>query len=122
PRNDDLERGLPKLRKPWIAARLARGDQNLSQMHYARRGLITEEMRFVALREQMSPEFVRDEVARGRAIIPANINHPEAEPMIIGRNFLVKVNANIGNSAVSSSIGEEVDKLRWATRWGADTV
>ncbi len=91
-------------------------------MHYARRGEITEEMRFVALREGVTPEFVRDEVARGRAIIPANIKHPEAEPMIIGRNFLVKINANIGNSAVSSSIGEEVDKLRWSVRWGADTV
>ncbi len=91
-------------------------------MHYARRGEITEEMRFVALREGVTPEFVRDEVARGRAIIPANINHPEAEPMIIGRNFLVKINANIGNSAVSSSIDEEVEKLRWSIRWGADTV
>ena len=91
-------------------------------MHYARRGEITEEMRFVALRENVTPEFVRDEVARGRAIIPANINHPESEPMIIGRNFLVKINANIGNSAVTSSIAEEVDKLRWAVKWGADTV
>ena len=91
-------------------------------MHYARRGEITEEMRYVALREGVTTEFVRDEVARGRAIIPANIKHPEAEPMIIGRNFLVKINANIGNSAVSSSIGEEVDKLRWSVRWGADTV
>ena len=101
---------------------MARGDDNFSQMHYARRGEITEEMRFCALREDVTPEFVRDEVARGRAIIPANLNHPESEPMIIGRNFLVKINANIGNSAVSSSIGEEVDKLRWAVRWGADTV
>ena len=91
-------------------------------MHYARRGEITEEMRYVALREGVTTDFVRDEVARGRAIIPANIKHPEAEPMIIGRNFLVKINANIGNSAVSSSIGEEVDKLRWSVRWGADTV
>ena len=91
-------------------------------MHYARRGEITEEMRFVALRENVAPEFVRDEVARGRAIIPANIRHPELEPMIIGRNFLVKINANIGNSAISSSIRDEVEKLQWATRWGADTV
>jgi len=91
-------------------------------MHYARAGLITEEMRFVAIRENVKPEFVRDEIAAGRAIIPANIRHPELEPMIIGRNFLVKVNANIGNSAVTSSIEEEVEKLQWATRWGADTV
>src|SRR5690606_17796699 len=91
-------------------------------MHYARRGIITPEMEFVAIRENVSPEFVREEVARGRAIIPANINHPESEPMIIGKNFLVKINANIGNSAVSSSIEEEVEKMRWATFWGADTV
>ncbi|HVV51866.1 MAG TPA: phosphomethylpyrimidine synthase ThiC [Polyangia bacterium] len=122
PRGVDPHLGLPKLRQPWIDRRIARGDTNFSQMHYARRGEITEEMRFVALREGVAPELVRDEVARGRAIIPANIKHPETEPMIIGRNFLVKINANIGNSAVSSSIGEEVDKLRWATRWGADTV
>ncbi len=122
PRGVDPHQGLPKLRQPWIDGRVARGDTNFSQMHYARRGEITEEMRFVALREGVAPEFVRDEVARGRAIIPANRNHPESEPMIIGRNFLVKINANIGNSAVSSSIGEEVDKLRWSVRWGADTV
>jgi len=94
----------------------------VSQMHYARRGEITPEMEFIALREGMAPEIVRDEVARGRAIIPSNINHPETEPMIIGRKFLVKINANIGNSAVASSIEEEVDKMTWATRWGADTV
>ncbi|MBI4023444.1 MAG: phosphomethylpyrimidine synthase ThiC [Verrucomicrobia bacterium] len=130
----------------------------VTQMHYARRGIITPEMEFVAIRENMgreaaagfvedghgarnalhqqhpgqgwgavipkhiTPEFVRDEVARGRAIIPANINHPESEPMIIGRNFLVKINANIGNSAIASSIEEEVEKMRWATKWGADTV
>ena len=94
----------------------------VTQMHYARRGEITAEMEFIALREGMSADVVRDEVARGRAIIPSNINHPETEPMIIGRRFLVKINANIGNSAVASSIEEEVDKLRWATRWGADTV
>jgi phosphomethylpyrimidine synthase len=91
-------------------------------MHYARRGIVTPEMEFVAIREGVDPEFVRQEVARGRAIIPANINHPELEPMIIGRNFLVKVNANIGNSAVSSSVAEEVEKMVWAIRWGADTV
>ena len=122
PRAVDPHVGLPKLRQPWIDRRVARGDVNFSQMHYARRGEVTEEMRFVALREGVTPEFVRDEVARGRAIIPANRKHPESEPMIIGRNFLVKINANIGNSAVSSSIGEEVDKLRWSVRWGADTV
>jgi phosphomethylpyrimidine synthase len=118
----DVQRGLPRLRLPWIERRQARGDKNFSQMHYARRGELTEEMRYVALRENVAPEFVRDEVARGRAIIPANIHHPELEPMIIGRNFLVKINANIGNSAISSSIQDEVDKLLWATRWGADTV
>jgi phosphomethylpyrimidine synthase len=96
--------------------------RNVTQMHYARRGEITREMEFVAVREGMDPRFVRDEVARGRAIIPSNINHPESEPMIIGRNFLVKINANIGNSAISSSIEEEVEKMTWATRWGADTV
>ncbi|QQY23573.1 phosphomethylpyrimidine synthase ThiC [Dermacoccus nishinomiyaensis] len=94
----------------------------VTQMHYARKGLITPEMRFVAARENCALELVRDEVAAGRAIIPANVNHPESEPMIIGRRFLVKVNANIGNSAVTSSIAEEVDKLTWATTWGADTV
>ncbi len=122
PRAEDLHKGLPKLRQPWIDRRVARGDANFSQMHYARKGEITEEMRFIAIREGVEPELVRKEVALGRAIIPANIKHPEAEPMIIGRSFLVKVNANIGNSAVTSSIGEEVDKLRWSTKWGADTV
>jgi phosphomethylpyrimidine synthase len=122
PRAQDLHQGLPKLRAPWTAARMARGDRNFSQMHYARTGEITPEMRFVAVRERCAPEFVRDEVARGRAIIPANRNHPESEPMIIGKNFLVKINANIGNSAVSSSIADEVDKLRWSVKWGADTV
>lgn len=100
----------------------AKEGKRVTQMHYARRGEITPEMRFVALREHCSPEKVRDEVAAGRAIIPNNINHPESEPMIIGNAFLTKINANIGNSAVTSSIREEVDKLRWATRWGADTV
>ena len=124
--------------------RRALSGRRVTQMHYARRGIITPEMEFVALREtptatadnffhrgesfgaalpqKMTPEFVRDEVARGRAIIPANINHPEIEPMIIGRNFLVKINANIGNSAVSSGIGEEIEKMTWAARWGADTI
>ena len=129
--------------------RRARPGANVTQMHYARRGVVTPEMEFIAIREscmrdayraevrghrhpgmgfgaslpeEVTPEFVRDEVAAGRAIIPSNVNHPESEPMIIGRNFLVKVNANIGNSAVTSSIGEEVEKMTWATRWGADTV
>ena len=100
----------------------ARPGRNVTQMHYARRGEITPEMEFIALREGMDAAFVRDEVARGRAIIPSNINHPESEPMIIGRKFLVKINANIGNSAVASSIDEEVEKMTWAIRWGADTV
>jgi phosphomethylpyrimidine synthase len=106
-------RRLPRRAKPGA---------NVTQMHYARRGEITREMEFVALRENVEPEFVRSEVARGRAILPANVNHPESEPMIIGRNFLVKINANIGNSAVTSSIDEEVEKMTWATHWGADTV
>jgi phosphomethylpyrimidine synthase len=129
PQGVDPHAGLPGLRKPWIDARLAAEATggptqpgNRTQLHYARRGVLTEEMRFVAIRENVSPELVRDEIARGRAILPANIHHPESEPMIIGRNFLVKINANIGNSAVSSTIGEEVDKLRWAVKWGADTV
>jgi len=100
----------------------AKAGQNVSQMHYARKGIITPEMEYIAIREKCTPEFVRDEVARGRAIIPANINHTELEPMIIGRNFHVKINANIGNSAVSSSISEEVEKMTWAIRWGGDTV
>ena len=143
----DVRTGLPALRRPWIAARgdvaeaapagrahgsaqipaslhrpVVRGSGPVTQMHYARRGEVTPEMEFVALREGFEPDFVRAEVARGRAIIPANINHPELEPMAIGRNFLVKINANIGNSAVTSSIDEEVEKLRWATLWGADTI
>lgn len=101
-----------------------RGKQGacVTQMHYAKKGIITPEMKFIALREQLSPEFVREEVASGRAVIPANINHPESEPMIIGKNFHVKINANIGNSAVTSSIEEEVEKMTWAIRWGADTM
>jgi phosphomethylpyrimidine synthase len=170
-----VEQGLPLLRRPWILARgdveevapsykpiPGRSDASLpaglkrmalrakpgkivTQLHYARQGVITPEMEFIAIRENLgrersalrtsagqsfgaqipdhiTPEFVRDEVARGRAIIPANINHPESEPMIIGRNFLVKINANIGNSAVASTIEEEVEKMRWAAKWGADTV
>jgi phosphomethylpyrimidine synthase len=148
-RQDDIQTAnlrFEHIRKP----RRAKAGANVSQLYYARQGVVTPEMEFVAIRENMSlaqarehaalgvqhpgqsfgaaipkeitPEFVRAEIARGRAIIPANINHPEIEPMIIGRNFLVKVNANIGNSAVSSSIEEEVEKLAWAARWGADTV
>ncbi len=110
----------------------AKAGKNVTQMHYAKQGIVTPEMEFIAIRENLgreasgrrpiTPEFVRDEVARGRAVIPANINHPESEPMIIGRNFLVKINANIGNSAVASSIEEEVEKMAWAIRWGSDTV
>ncbi|WP_280146487.1 phosphomethylpyrimidine synthase ThiC [Bacillus velezensis] len=100
----------------------AKPGKNVTQLHYARKGLITPEMEFIAIREHVSPEFVREEVASGRAIIPSNVNHPESEPMIIGRNFHVKINANIGNSAVTSSIEEEVEKMTWAIRWGADTM
>ena len=113
----DVQKGLPPLRRDWVAGR-----EPGTQMSHAKAGRITEEMRFVAAREGVDPELVRAEVARGRAVIPANRNHPESEPMIIGKKFLVKVNANIGNSAVTSSIEEEVEKLVWATRWGADTV
>ena len=137
PHGIDVHVGLPAPRESWIEKRAdtdairrgtrrdvrrARADRAVTQLHYARQGTVTPEMEFIALREGLPAEFVRAEVARGRAIIPANINHPEIEPMIIGRNFLVKINANIGNSAVTSSIVEEVDKLRWATLWGADTV
>ncbi len=148
----DLDRGLPPLRRPWIAGRgdvqpsaeagsqydpprirrvdlpegrpamRAKPGRRPTQMHYAKRGEITDEMQYVALREGVEPDLVRREVARGRAIIPANVNHPECEPMTIGRKFLVKINANIGNSAVTSTIEEEVDKMIWATHWGADTV
>ncbi|MCL4126223.1 UNVERIFIED_CONTAM: hypothetical protein GTU68_016169 [Idotea baltica] len=113
---DELRYGnLPTIRR-------AKKGQCVTQLYYARQGIITPEMEYIAIRENITPEFVRNEVAEGRAIIPANINHPEAEPMIIGRNFLIKVNANIGNSSVSSSIEEEVEKLVWSTRWGGDTV
>ncbi|MDX7889746.1 phosphomethylpyrimidine synthase ThiC [Aeromonas caviae] len=144
------DEGLDHLRFEHLpSARRAKPGRRVTQLHYARQGIVTPEMEFIAIRENMgrervrsellrtqhpgqgfgarlpqniTPEFVRDEVAAGRAIIPSNINHPEAEPMIIGRNFLVKINANIGNSAVTSSIEEEVEKLVWSTRWGADTV
>ena len=116
----DLEVGLPKIRDSWN--RPGPVDGASTQLAWARAGLITDEMRFIAAREQMDPEFVRSEVAIGRAVIPANHRHPECEPMIIGKAFTVKVNANIGNSAVSSSIAEEVEKMVWATRWGADTI
>ena len=148
----DVRQGLPALRKNWILERgdveetdrilipisgrnvaeafpglerrplKAKPGRAVTQMHYAKQGIITPEMEFIAIREGMEPEFVRSEVARGRAIIPSNVNHPESEPMIIGRNFLVKINANIGNSAVTSSIEEEVEKMLWSTRWGGDTV
>ncbi|WP_427071422.1 phosphomethylpyrimidine synthase ThiC [Lysinibacillus fusiformis] len=113
------ENVFPELvRKPLRAKK----GRNVTQLHYARKGIITPEMEFVAIRENMDPDFVRSEIAAGRAIMLSNINHPEAEPMIIGRNFHVKINANIGNSAVSSSIAEEVEKMTWATRWGADNI
>src|SRR5450432_1818258 len=141
----DLRLGLPELRRDWILARgeydatdpvrqnapglamtrprkVLRGRGPVTQMHYARKGVVTPEMEFVAIRENVPAELVREEVYRGRAIIPANINHPESEPMIIGRRFLVKINANIGNSVVTSSIEEEVEKMTWSARWGADTV
>jgi phosphomethylpyrimidine synthase len=120
PRVSGHEEGLPTLRTPWIEKR--KSTARPTQLYYARRSQITEEMYFAAAREGLQPEFVRDEVAAGRAIIPANVNHPELEPMVIGRNFLVKINANIGNSATSSDIAEEVEKLRWAVHWGSDTV
>jgi phosphomethylpyrimidine synthase len=144
----DLRRGLEPQRRAWVLERgdveeypgsvgeaggpefagralpplRARSGRCVTQMHYARRGVVTPEMEFVALREAMDPEVVRSEIARGRAILPANVNHPESEPMIIGSRFLVKVNANIGNSAVVASVEGEVEKLLWAIRWGADTL
>jgi phosphomethylpyrimidine synthase len=150
PEDDGLKPGqaspVPQFDRAGRRVLRANGDAAVTQLAYARRGIVTEEMEYIAIRENLgrarlkealardgesfgaeipdhvTPEFVRDEVARGRAIIPANINHPESEPMIIGRNFLVKINANIGNSIVTSSVAEEVDKLVWSTRWGADTV
>ncbi len=117
----DLQTGLPHRRAEWIARRKPVNGA-VTQLAYARAGEITTEMEFIAEREGLPAELVRDEVAAGRAVIPANVNHPESEPMIIGSKFLVKVNANLGNSAVTSSIEEEVDKMVWATRWGADTI
>ena len=116
PQGHDVRAGLPKLREEWVAARRRSGFVG-TQLYYARRGEVTPEMEFVAAREGLPADFVRAEIARGRAIIPSNINHLELEPMIIGRNFLVKINANIGNSAVKSSIEDEVEKLQWATLW-----
>ena len=148
----DLGQGLPALRRDWIMARgdveeydgygvplrgknvaqpfpgltrkplRAKSGKSPTQIRYAREGIVTPEMEFIGIREGIDPDYVRQEIALGRAIIPSNINHPESEPMIIGRNFLVKVNANIGNSAITSSIEEEVEKMLWATKWGADTV
>jgi len=142
----DISNGIPKVREPWLqrnpdlkgyrtsshkslpgfkgshCLRKAADGKAVTQLHYARKGRITPEMEFVAIREGLDPEFVRREVAEGRAIIPSNINHPECEPMIIGREFLVKINSNIGNSAIRSSILEEVEKMVWSIRWGGDTV
>ncbi len=149
PEDNGLDQGeataVPEFDRAGLRPLRARAGKAVTQLAYARAGIVTPEMEYIAVRENLgrartaelrregqsfgaaipdhvTPEFVRDEVARGRAVIPANINHPEAEPMIIGRNFLVKINANIGNSIVTSSVAEEVDKLVWATRWGADTV
>ncbi|MFJ9289361.1 phosphomethylpyrimidine synthase ThiC [Bacillus halotolerans] len=124
PEDNGYKKANPNVSYPELKRKplRAKTGQNVTQMHYAKKGIITPEMEFIAIREHVSPEFVRDEVASGRAIIPANINHPESEPMIIGRNFHVKINANIGNSAVTSSIEEEVEKMTWAIRWGADTM
>lgn len=146
----DLKQGLPSIRQAWIeerrdteeyranvdvlsnpekafkglqrTPRRAKDGRVVTQMAYARKGIVTPEMEYIAIREHVTPEFVREEVAAGRAVIPLNINHPEAEPMIIGRKFRTKINANIGNSALGSSIEEEVEKMQWATLWGADTV
>ncbi len=147
----NLEEGIPRIRQKWIDERLKNFPKNCTQMHLAKAGIITKEMEYIAIRENnmsdaiyqkseykglfkqkkgdyfnnerfITPEFVRKEVASGRAVIPANIKHPESEPMIIGRNFLVKINTNIGNSTITSSIEEEVEKMIWATKWGSDTV
>src|SRR5271167_153337 len=120
---DNNGRSVPQPRADWIARRKAENrDGNFSQMHYARKGLITEEMGYVADREKLSPELVRDEIARGRMIVPANINHPELEPMCIGVASLCKINSNIGNSAVTSNVDEELKKLHTSVHFGADTV
>src|SRR5476649_2482716 len=145
PEDDGLKPGekltVPQFKRDGVKLLRAKPGKNVTQLYYARQGIITEEMKYIAAREnlgrsaladgnsfganipqEITAEFVREEIARGRAIIPSNINHPETEPMIIGRNFLTKVNANIGNSAVTSSIGEEVEKMTWAIRWGGDNV
>jgi phosphomethylpyrimidine synthase len=145
PEDDGLKPGellsVPQFDRSGLKPLRAKSGKNVTQLHYARQGIITEEMKFIAAREnlgvspkadghsfganlprQITPEFVRDEIARGRAIIPSNINHPESEPMIIGRNFLTKINANIGNSIVTSGVEEEVEKMVWSIRWGADTI
>ena len=122
PQGCDPRQGLPHLRKEWIERRVAAGHIAFTQMYYAKNGIITEEMHFAAVREGLDPEFVRSEVARGRAIIPSNKRHLELEPTVIGKNFYTKINANFGNSATNSSIEEEVEKLQWAIMWGADTV
>src|SRR5437763_10885493 len=114
---------VPKPRAEWIAARKHENrDGNFSQMRYARNGVITEEMKYIAHKEKLTPELVRDEVARGRMIIPANVNHPELEPMCIGVASLCKINSNIGNSAVTSNINEELEKLHTSVHYGADTI
>src|SRR5438270_11786331 len=117
---------VAKPRAEWISKRRSEAakssDNNFSQMHFARKGVITEEMEYIAKKEKLTPELVRDEVARGRMIIPANINHPELEPMAIGIASLCKINSNIGNSAVTSNIEEEVEKLHTSVHFGADTV
>ncbi len=134
----NISDGLSRIRESWILNRgdiqvkeddseksktfCAKKGKNVTQLYYAKKGIVTAEMEFVAIREKVSPEFVRDEIAKGHAFIPANINHPESEPMIIGRSFLTKINANIGNSPITSSVCEEVEKMIWAIRWGADTV
>ncbi len=122
PQGVDPIKGIDKVRATWVARRAENGAGNASQMHYARLGMVTEEMAFIAAREGFDAEFVRDEVAAGRAVIPANRRHLELEPVIIGERFKVKINANIGNSATHSSIEEEVEKMQWAIRWGADTI
>jgi phosphomethylpyrimidine synthase len=122
PQGMNPKQGLPKIRQEWIAKRKQANHPRCTQMYFAKQGIITEEMLYVATREHVEPEFVRSEVARGRAIICSNKNHLELEPQIIGRMFQVKINANIGNSAITSSIEEEVEKLQWSMLWGADTL
>jgi len=122
----EISEGIPKLRQEWIARRREEasrsGDGNVTQMHFARQGLVTEEMLYVAGREKLSPELVRTRIAEGKLIIPANINHPELEPMCIGVDSLCKINANIGNSAVTTNVEEELKKLHTSVHYGADTM